>query len=62
MGRGAKENRKAAKVKREKWRRSLLTWSSQMPIELEFNLYQFAKTNRSPAPLQQPLPTREDDL
>lgn len=31
-----------------------------MPIKLEFNLYQFAEENTSPAPPCQPLPTEED--
>lgn len=31
-----------------------------MSIKLEFNLYQFAKTNTGPAPPCQPLPTGKD--
>ena len=61
MSKMASENREAAKIKREEgWSRSLLTWISYMSIKLEFNLYQFAKTNTGPAPPCQPLPTGKD--
>lgn len=33
-----------------------------LDAQFKFDLYQFAKANTSPAPLYQPLPTREDDF